>query len=417
MDLSVTRDGDLADPAVRGLVGQKTGIVKAVENTHLTRGTFPIVFLSTRYGGEQEYTGIGNKRDRHDSLMAAVGETAERHCLDYSSPDESDEPRSFPSAADHYEETVGFEYFDIYDRDALAESSYEAPDESEPIRWVEGRELLDNEPIRMPIDMAYEPDRSDGSLRYYLSSNGMACGTTLRQAVRNAVYELVERDVMLRAWFTRTPPKRIDLANLPSVAALKREFETDAYDIQFVSFPNELGVPTVGAVLTRTDGGLPAFVFGLAASLDLESACRDALRETPQMWLSLRQKIADGEHRRKFDTDDLLSLMDGALYNSLPEQADAVSLLTDDLETVAPDPTPTSDPETAEVSRLLDRFRGGDYRVIAVDVTPVDVRQTGFHVVRVVVPELVPLAPSALYPSRHPAFDDEQFVKRPHPFD
>ncbi|WP_226022295.1 YcaO-like family protein [Halomicrobium salinisoli] len=415
MDPSVDRDGDIADPAVRGLVGEKTGIVEAVENNHLPRGTFPVVFLSTRYGGERAYTGVGNKRDRRDSLMAAVGETAERHCLAHASPAEPSEPLSFPGAADRYERTVGFAYFDIYDRSALARSPYDAPEESEPIRWVRGRELLDDEPVRLPVDMVYEPDRSDDGLRYFRSSNGMACGSTLRQAVRNAVYELVERHVVLRAWFTRTAPEQIDLSNLPAVAAAKREFETDAYDVQLVSFPNDLGVPTVGAVLTRTDGGTPAFVFGLAASLDVEEACHDALREVPQLWFSLRRKIADGDHRREFDPDGLFSLMGGALYHSLPERGGDASLFTDDLETVRPDPTGTADPETPAVSRLLDRFRDGDFRVVAVDVTTPDVRQVGFHVVRAVVPELVPLAPPSLYPSRHPAFDGERVVKRPHP--
>ncbi|GIV97944.1 MAG: hypothetical protein KatS3mg057_2601 [Herpetosiphonaceae bacterium] len=48
----------------------------------------------------------------------------------------------------------------------------------------------------------------------------------------------------------------------------------------------------------------------------------------------------------------------------------------------------------SDLELLLERFRERDMEVVAVDLTTPEVRQAGFWVVRVIIPEMIPLSPA-----------------------
>lgn len=416
MDVEISANEDIHDPAVRSLVGQKTGLVTKVRNGHLPRGSFPIVLTRAEYAGEQNVLGIGNKRSRDRSVIAAVAEVAERHCMINWWPDSPEGPCSYAEAPDHFGRFVEREYVNIYDRDALERADMEPLGPDEPIQWTTGHDLIANEPCRIPMEVVAGQQDDEATPHYWRSSNGMACGSTLSQAVANGLCELIERDALVRAWFTQTRPDRIDTSALPDVEAIRSSFEADEYALQLLRFPNDTSVATVGCVVTQSDDRLPQFALGMGTAIDVREACVDALLEVAQIRHHLQTAIADNRHVGDFDPDGLFSLEEGSVYYALARNVDAVDTLTEPDNTVTPEPEQATETDTEAVETLLSEMGELGCRVLCTDMTMPDVRQCGFHVVRLFAPELVPMTLPSLYPSRHPAFQGEAFGKYPLPF-
>ena len=70
--------------------------------------------------------------------------------------------------------------------------------------------------------------RSDAEFIFPITSNGLAAGPTLRDAVTSAIYEVLERDAFLITWLNRLPARVLDAASHPDpdvralVAAYRR---------------------------------------------------------------------------------------------------------------------------------------------------------------------------------------------------
>jgi len=66
--------------------------------------------------------------------------------------------------------------------------------------WVPGRELLSDQPLWLPLDLAINPAQ-EGILRE-VDTNGLASGNTLLEAVIHGLCEVIERDALSQLEFT-----------------------------------------------------------------------------------------------------------------------------------------------------------------------------------------------------------------------
>ncbi len=111
-------------------------------------------------------------------------------------------------------------------------------------------------------------------------SSGVALHTSWAAACDHAIWELIERDRVLRAWYGETTPVRLDLApmELPGPTS---------YDWRAYSFPAGAG-PLAGAVEVVGVFGFPTdesspFVVGYAGRDDRDGALASARREATQL--------------------------------------------------------------------------------------------------------------------------------------
>ncbi len=81
-----------------------------------------------------------------------------------------------------------------------------APRPDEVIDWVTGTDLLDGGAVSLPEE-AIVLDRSRLEARYWQSSDGLASGNTLEEAIVHAVYERIERDAQV-LWQIGSPSAR-----------------------------------------------------------------------------------------------------------------------------------------------------------------------------------------------------------------
>lgn len=182
-------------------------------------------------------------------------------------------------------------------------------DEHTPVAWEVVDKLAlrpDREPSQawMPSHMVWLQDRARQQfLDVQQSSNGLASGVTLEDALLQAFYELVERDSWTCNQFVREtlgiPPLRIPLVDLPleiewSISLLRR---AGLFPFLY-QCPNELGIPVFGCSLFGTDG--VGYFAGYGAHLLPRVAAQRAILESVQSRACYISGARDDLYRRDF---------------------------------------------------------------------------------------------------------------------
>lgn len=150
---------------------------------------------------------------------------------------------------------------------------------NDPLEWVEGFELISREPIFVPLNSVicpYEPKRN--CALYYGSTNGLASGNTLEEALCHALCEVIERDALaiscsslelapavhqILARLGQTPNRstRAPLARFPliesdslpdSAGRLARKLRSAGLKIYLRDITCTAGIPTVDCTIVES---------------------------------------------------------------------------------------------------------------------------------------------------------------------
>lgn len=266
-----------------------------------------------------------------------------------------------------------------------------------PIEWVWGYSFRRQGPVLVPAAHAFLGYA--GRPRFVNeTSSGTALGASLEEALLHALFEVLERDAFLMTWYTRAPARRIDPEALGRREvgvqldwAARLGYEARLYDIT-----QEAGLPTVWALLVRTDGGAPYSLSGAAAHARTWRAARAALTEVLTS-LQLTFDLYDPGRARQCLHDP--GAVEGELHHYLrfahPESAVLLDFLSG--EAVAPSSLEARDRGwpggiTAKLVVLVERLLRHHPDVVFVDLTPPALRGHGLRCVRALVPDALPLA-------------------------
>jgi ribosomal protein S12 methylthiotransferase accessory factor len=254
--------------------------------------------------------------------------------------------------------------------------SFAAPDPTEPIRWVEGEDLHDGSPASLPAEFVVFPPPE---ARHRPSiTTGLGLGSSGIGALRSGLYETIERDAAMLAWYSTYEPLGLDV-EAEAFETLVRRVRSEDLETTVLLLTQDVDVPVVTACVHR-EGEWPRFAAGMAADLDPDRAATSALEEAIQNWLELRGMGPEG------------SRAEGAIgeYADFPETArefvDPATVVP--AEGVGPADTPSG---TAELDALLERLKDAGQRAFAARLTTRDLETLGFEAVRVLVPSAQPL--------------------------
>lgn len=179
------------------------------------------------------------------------------------------------------------------------------------LRWMPGHDLLVDRPVLVPVDaVGYNLlGRYGGPCCAYSSTNGLASGNSVEEAICHALCELIERDAwtiadILARWLPRArreaavgPGKRItrgsddmerypclDLETLdPTARTLVDRFRQAGLAPMLRDLTSDVGVATVFASVTEEVGPeFPTAHFGLGTHPDARVAAIRALTEVAQ---------------------------------------------------------------------------------------------------------------------------------------
>jgi ribosomal protein S12 methylthiotransferase accessory factor len=260
--------------------------------------------------------------------------------------------------------------------------------EDRPLLWVEeGFDLLSGAPLLLPyesVHLDFRLPRPQGSGCFLTSSNGLASGNHLFEALSHALCELIERDANT-LWHLSGErvqrSRRVDLATVtdPACVALLKRFDDADIDVIAWDTTTDIGVPSIQCDVVDRDPDvkrpMPP-VRGSGAHPCKRIALSRALTEAAQGRLTrisgsrddLFNKVYDDARARRLAAEKRKILLEGP----------AVSFAA----------IPNAEHETVEedVTWLCDALQAaGLKQIVAVNLTRADL---DVPVVRVVVPHL-----------------------------
>ncbi len=245
------------------------------------------------------------------------------------------------------------------------------------IPWVNGERLDTGEKASLPAEFVHFPPPET---RFGPTiTTGLGLGNSPVKALLSGLYEIIERDATMLAWYSTFDPLELAVAD-ETFRTLERRAAGEGLSVTPLLVTQDIDVPVV-AVAVHREHEWPKFAVGSDADLDPEAAVRSALCEALQNWMELRSMGPEAAT----DQSGWISQ-----YASFPEPARAIVAVDEQVDATAVGPT---DPPvgTAEFDAVVERVTDADLRPYAAWLTPKDVRELGFEAARVLVPAAQPL--------------------------
>lgn len=227
------------------LVDKDTGKVKHIFRDFASRY---IPFTGAElYCGEKVDLGYGRDFDYDTSAKYGILEALERYSGMYNKKTDS---RIFGSYEELKENAINPEILGLHGKSQYKMDGYCYQEYSGKLRyyWVWAWSIKHQKAVLIPEQMAYYATdliREKTNRFVYETSNGCALGSTIEEAFLYGLFEVIERDNFLVAWYNRLPLTEIDVENsmLEDVIQLKAYIESMRYEMHFFDMSMELKVP------------------------------------------------------------------------------------------------------------------------------------------------------------------------------
>jgi ribosomal protein S12 methylthiotransferase accessory factor len=386
-------------PRLRSFVSPYVGIVQAhVELLHAPdEPRLPSVSCVLARADEVLGAGVppyagGSHWDAEAALAAAIGEGLERYSAAH-----VPEPSLVTAAADELGDLAPDpRTFALFHADQYADPGFDfAPFlPSTRLRWVQGFSLPDCEPRYLPAQLVYlRPPVAGEPAIGFPTTNGVACAPTLEEAVLAGLFEAIERDCFMLVWYNRLSLPRLDWSDHSQLAELdRRYFAPTGLDYEAVDLSAFFDVPVALGVVRSRDGSPPLGI-GAGAASTVEEAWRKALSEAFSVYRWARDNAFERPDLVPERENDIGTFDDHILYYTRRPNLRHVAFLdasphVRDVRQVAP---VEGDGVASQIASVAARLASREVESYAVDITAPEVRQGGFHVVRVLCPALCPL--------------------------
>jgi len=403
------------------LVGRRSGIVHRVDfvdtvdgDAELHHAAGSIANACPRGEVEIRLAVGGSGLAREDALMAALGEGLERYLASVHSRGraelqcEADLRRDALPAA-------SFAQFSQQQRDrqqcdreeGQAAFPYQPVTPQTPLRWLWGNRLGNNSPRSdakcgvpaFAVHLPYQPEADEPLVAPGLST-GLSCADSREAALLGGLYEVIERDALALTWLAGMAPPVIATDWLVEHAAdvLPPADRAVAYDLT-----SDVGVPVVLVVCRGEGPAGPILSVGSACRLDARRAARKAAMEASQGRVFVRQllELEPGWQPEPDFSNVTDFTLHARFYSVRPDLADEA------LRFLAGNPCPSDLPNCSveagtdvarDTRRVVDRLLKTKHEGAWIDLTPGWAAVIDLHVVKVVVPTLLPLHGHHLLP-------------------
>jgi ribosomal protein S12 methylthiotransferase accessory factor len=380
------------------LHGPRTGIVPQLQQATLEDGDARLVHVAARTAcvrtGEKyelSWSAGGGGTSLDAAVQAALGEALERFAASELDPSRIERitAAELRAAGWPLEATAAF-----------SEAQYQLPGfpflpagQVEWLRGIRAQWLGDGRPAWAPaaaVLLVSVPDSNEPPLGPGLST-GLACGSTIREAIVRGICEVVERDAVALTWLRGLSPPRLESGWISECAG---ELLPPRDDVRAYDLTSDIDVPVV-LVVCRGMGRRGEIVsVGSACHWDARSAVRKAALEASQGRVYIRQLLDDApDWRPAPDFANVTEFsLSARLYSSAPDLADRALSFLDWHPAASPMPRRRQASSGERVLKVLvARLEAAGHCGVWVDLTPWGLAAADLHVVRVCLPTLMPL--------------------------
>ncbi|AKB42202.1 YcaO-related McrA-glycine thioamidation protein [Methanosarcina mazei] len=355
---------------------KKIGVTRIADITNLDRLGVPIfssIRPSAAPGAISIYSGKGSTEQR--ARISAIMESFER-CL-------AERPGlnaniagdiSAPALVESY--LNARENYVTLDPGSLLLSQPYNP--SSLLEWVGTYDLLNKEEVFVSANAVYHPYDSPGQCQklFLSNTNGLASGNVLEEAILHGLLEVIERDAISTAQFTRDLGKEIVLTEEDGyLYEISRKFKDSGIDLKIWLVPTDTGIPTIIAATDDVKLKDPALlVMGAGSHLKPEIAVARAITEAAQSRVVQIQGAREDTDREGFIRSvgyDRMKRLNWFWF----EEGEKISL------SEVQDISKRSPAENIDV--ILEKLKGLTEKVLVVDLSREEV---AVPVVRVIIP-------------------------------
>lgn len=339
---------------------------------------------------------------RTEALWSTIGEAVER----YSASIYGHIPRmtaladDVPGGREYLERLIHFKEESF----AAGDVDFARPDPEIERDWIIAKRLPDGSDTAVPASLAlmgFDAQRESDILdRTY--STGLACHVTSEQAVVSGLHELIERDAYSSYWLTGAAPVVLSQSlvkkHLPQ--SFYEQIERLGLTMRVLALRTDCHTPVMVTVVAVPDGGVAT---GASCNLDPVQALRKAIVEAFHTfnWCLDMKRL----NRQLHDPTEIDDFKDHVAWYLTPDRSKAYRWLTQEMVEIDAFPddwAPINIDNLApqyQVDTLVERLTSAGFAPSFADLTPPDVSDVGFHVIRAFCSGLQPL--SAGYTAVH----------------
>lgn len=392
------------------------------------REVWPHVKTNFKMSSSVMVSGAGTGINEEECLVRALVEGLERYCAGSG----TEEQVIFASANELGNRALDLEAIPICSRTELSHPRCPLvlPDKKNPIRWIQGISLLDGGVVYLPAVMVflYAGFVNRAERICVPISTGCAGHTSYERALLNGILEVVERDAISLVWLQKMPLSKIKIDIVPEALAFfwdRYQRSSKNLGITFFDATTDLGIPTVYGLQVAPGANLTTMV-ACSSTFDPCVALSKVIRDMAACNVGFRSQRPAPQN-----PEDCEEVFQGARYMASPERFGAFNFLTNSqgCKRLSEMPAMKESDDRSELRLILELFRRKGVNVYAVDLTTDEAMRCGIRVVRVIIPELLPLGfhyrarylgTSRLYdaPVRmgYPAYEETQLNQWPQPF-
>ncbi|KKH48479.1 YcaO-related McrA-glycine thioamidation protein [Methanosarcina sp. 1.H.A.2.2] len=355
---------------------KKIGVTRIADITNLDRLGIPIfsaIRPSAAPGAISIYSGKGSTEQR--ARISAIMESFER-CL-------AERPGinanigggiSAPALVESYLNAK--ETCSVLDPSSLLLAQPFNP--SSLIEWVGAYDLMSGEEEFVSANAVYHPYDAPGQCQklFLSNTNGLASGNTLEEAILHGLLEVIERDAISTAQFSRDLGKEIVLTEEDGyLYELAQKFKDAGVELKIWLVPTDTGIPTVIAATDDAKLKDPALlVMGAGSHLKPEIAVARAITEAAQSRVVQIQGAREDTDREGFIRSvgyDRMKRLNWFWF----EEGEKISLSeVKDLSGKSP---------SENIDVILEKLKGLVEKVLVVDLSREEI---AVPVVRVIIP-------------------------------
>lgn len=344
----------------------------------------------------------GTSFNQKRALVKALGEAIERYCLNVVDgknltsaniselPIQYIDPFKIPSFSKNQLSKKEFERF-IFSKNTK-------------FKWVEGYSYTKQKKVLIPAQLVYTSYNllpNEPYIRFPIST-GAAAHTSFNQALYTGICEIVERDSFMIYYLNTMSAPIIDIHTVRSKEVHRILSMLNRYKLELtvIDMTTDLQIPVYVAILLDKTGNGPGVSVGLKAGFNGLEVLIGAIEESLMVRTWTRDKFIYGN--TSFKLPRTIKTIDQRAYfwfkqnmlRHLKFLFDATAIKKLEVSTI------NNEDGLEKAVRLL---KQADIDIYYVDITQKEVKQAGFTVLKVFIPELCPLYFDEEYPYLGPS--------------
>jgi ribosomal protein S12 methylthiotransferase accessory factor len=338
---------------------------------------------------DAELTGFGVSYLEYEAINKAIGECIERYSATV--------PNYRKLIYGSYESLRDYNKINIKNLNYFSDEQYDSINfpfikltENIKLHWIQGFELNENIPTLIPAEYIYlnysERNEKLPSTHYSIST-GLACHTNKENAILSSIFEVIERDSYMMVWKRKIEVPHLDINSIEDtvIKRLLSELYKKNIDVHLIDVSMEYNIPTILAIAFSNNKDMPPLSVDIATSFSYKNAIVKALYglSSTVLWGLINL------HR----TMNISILNYHAIYYFNKEHHNNIRFLLNgpsvkykNLNNIIKSNSTMKILE--EVNEIL---KNEGFNVYICDITPRDVMQMGYYVIKSIIPNMVPL--------------------------